>query len=265
MDDAVSQSPSPPLPLGSNPKDRWAHRRGEPRSFAAAWVLYLFAAVVFLTASVGVIGLMAWDVYRVMVRMLVVFVAVAVWIVWPMVRLSQDPPRRPVASAIADWLLVSAPVLGVIWPQGFAWMARWPWSVCLALSLWMLGVGACAGAVLAWRFSCQPSDATTQARSGRWLTMLAMVVVAFAAPLVATLRPGEPMFVPSPRAWDGLLMLSPVSGAFDLVRDRSYTGMAAVVATGHWWCIGGVWLVAGAMWGVAIRAARCEVRTFPRG
>lgn len=254
-EDALAAAPSNE-PAPAPRVDPWAHRRGEPRTFAAAWVLYLFAAIAFLSASVGMLGLMSWDVYRIMVRMLVVFLAVAIWIVWPMVRLSQEVPRRPLASVAADIVLVVAPVLGVIWPQGLAWMARWPWSVCLALSLWMVGIAGCAGAIVAHVLCLQRDDATTQARSSRWVTMLVLVVVAFAAPLLGTLRPGEGLFVATPRAWDPLLMASPVSGAFDIVRDRSYTGIAAIVARGHWWAIGALWLVAIVLWVRAARASR---------
>src|SRR5262245_56761146 len=73
------------------PPAPWSHRRGEPRTFAAIWLLFLFAATILSVGAVGLFGLVSTDVYRPAARVMLEIVTVGVVILWPMVRLSQEP------------------------------------------------------------------------------------------------------------------------------------------------------------------------------
>lgn len=232
-------APSEPSPKPSR-SDPYAHRKGEPRSFAALWVAYVFAAIALAMGGVGMLGLVSWDVYRGITRGLMVSLVVAVFVVWPMVRLSQARPRRPRASFFADVWLVCVPVQGVIWPQCLPWMARWPWTVCAGLGLYFLGLSLLVGAVLALFFGTRDpgEDRTAVAHTPRWMLMGTLVLVAVAAPLAALLRPAGDPLDPRPPAADPLLLASPVTAVMDMVADRTHFGAAALLAPAHWWAIG---------------------------
>lgn len=207
--------------------DPYAHRRGEPRTFAAAWVAYLFSGVAVALLGVGTLGLVATDVYRAAARLMIAITFVAVWIFWPMVRLSQDGPRRTVGAFAADFLLVMLPAYAIIWPQTLAWMAAWPVDVCLGLTLLVTAWGAMAAAILTWYFGRGPAGEPPT--PGRWVMMAVFVVVACAEPVLSVMS-GKAMRV----EFDAAAMLSPVGGALQLVADKSAVGSAALMEREHW-------------------------------
>jgi len=230
--------------------DPYAHRRGEPRTFAAAWVAYLFGGLALTLIGVGSMGLVATDVYRAAARMIVVITVVAVWIFWPMLRLSQERPSRVVSAFGADWVLVVLPAWAIVWPQTFAWMAAWSPEVCVGLSLLISGWAAWAGAVMTWYFGRVGLE--EQPRPSRWVMMLAFVLLAVAGPLLSLLVRA----VGGPVSNDWLTMSSPVGGAMAIVADKSEVGAAAAMS-GEQWVFTLVLLASGLLaWGLAALTAR---------
>lgn len=230
--------------------DPYAHRRGEPRTFAAAWVAYLFGGLAITLFGVGSLGLVATDVYRAAARMIVAITVVAVWIFWPMLRLSQERPSRVVWAFGADWVLVVLPAWAIVWPQTFAWMAAWPPAVCLGLSLLISGWAAWVAAIMTWYFGRVELEGTP--RPARWVMMLAFVLLAVAGPLlslvVRTLGGSMP--------FDWLVMSSPVGGAMAVVADQSEVGAAAAMSDEQW-VFTLVLLASGLFaWGLAALTAR---------
>jgi hypothetical protein len=232
--------------------DPWAHRRGEPRTFAAAWVAFLFGGLALTLLSVGSLGLVATDVYRAAARVIVAICVVATWVFWPMIRLSQSPPRRVVGAFGADWVLVVLPTWAIIWPQTFAWMAGWSAEVCMALSLLVTGWAAWAAAMLTWYFGRVRVDEAL--RPARWVVMLLVVLAVWVGPLVSVVI--ARVAGRAEGAFDLAGMFSPVGGAMQLVADQSAIGAAAIVSREQWIFIF-VLLASGLLaWGLSALAAR---------
>lgn len=230
--------------------DPYAHRRGEPRTFAAAWVAYLFGGLAATLLGVGSLGLVATDVYRAAARMIVAITIVAIWVFWPMLRLSQERPSRVVSAFGADWVLVVLPAWAIIWPQTFAWMAAWSAEVCLGLSLLMSGWAAWGAAIMTWYFGRVGLD--EQPRLARWVMMLGIVVVMVAGPGLSVAVRG----LGGQMGFDWLLMSSPVGGAMAIVADKSEIGAAAAMSSEQW-VFTLVLLASGLLaWGLSALSAR---------
>jgi hypothetical protein len=141
------------------------------------------------------------------------------------------------------------PTLALTWPQ--ALLAAWPWSVTLALTAslasWALVVGGVVAIVCATRTS--PGWLRLAAAAACVSLTLVMPARLFTRP------PGASSLGPSP-GW----MLSPATAAYEIVRDRSWSGSAARVSWGHWRAIGLTAAGGGAVWSVAcvVRIARRE-------
>lgn len=243
--------PAPPFPRGVDLAppgaraariDRWAHRRGEPRVFALAWTIFLFAAtlatfVAAQSASGGDRGLV-----RAAAQMLVFASALGVTVLWPMVRLSQWPDGRPVWGSLRDLVVLLVPLQAMLWPQAMWWLARWPAPVIVALDLLLLCWGVLVGGLLAW---CQalrlralrdpdPARAWGPARSAGAMVLFVLLAGAGAAGALG----GGPLLTGgdlTPPAWRPGWMLSPLTGVFEITRDRTWSGDIARVAPGHLW------------------------------
>ena len=87
----------------SPPRDRWAHRRAEPRPLAFFWTTLLAIGTVVLLASTTSTGILGQDVYRPAVRTLVTVGLTCACLLWPLFRLSQPPePIRGTRVALRD-------------------------------------------------------------------------------------------------------------------------------------------------------------------
>ncbi len=134
--------------VGGGHDDPFAARRAEPRLFAFFWTVYLLAAV---------LGAVWWlarsptggpSAFSPAARTMLVIIAVGVVILWPMTRLSQLAPPRPVVRATAlDLVVMLGPAQLVIWPLVF--LADWPVPVVAALCAQLAGWGALIGGVVA--------------------------------------------------------------------------------------------------------------------
>jgi hypothetical protein len=235
--------------------DPWAHRRGEPRTFAAIWLLFLFASTILSVGAVGIFGMMTrdgYDVYRPAARIMLEAVTVGVVILWPMVRLSQQAPERPFKAMAMDALVVLGPAQAVIWPQALSWMAGWPLEVVGMAAGLLTGWGVLVAGLLAFYFGkCGvprgESRAHEQAFVPRWAMMALIVLLVGIGPVLVALSPQISGAGPSVD-W---LMTSPLTGIYEVTRDRPWTGQSAAIDERHRMAVWIVWLAAAGVWGVA--------------
>ncbi|MDX2148942.1 MAG: hypothetical protein SFZ23_15610 [Planctomycetota bacterium] len=124
--------PAPPK------RDKWAHRRGEPRLFAFVWVSWLAIASVRSLNPLGVPGLTDVSASQHAGSVLFMLIAAGMVALWPMVRLSQAMPRSIGRACMLDALVVLVPVQLILWPWRF--VGWWAWvdlsRVSLAFVAW---------------------------------------------------------------------------------------------------------------------------------
>ena len=221
-------------------KDKWAHRRAEPRTLAFVWAMFILVAGL---STIGVLlvrgpwALLDEEVYQYAARTMLLSVAIGLTLLWPMARLSQTVPlREPPASAMfKDLLVLLPPTQAVVWAQA---AARAGWAIdligAMALSLWAWPM--LVAAVLAFVLrpqSDRDEDAVydhgtvfvgARGPSGLARTVaMGAIVLAAVAPLIA-LRIGP--------GW--ATMLSPVSAMLDLAQPREVGPDAPSVVGGRW-------------------------------
>ena len=149
----MSVAPPPVAP----PKDRWAHRRTEPRGLAFLWTCYLLAATAISIGQLGRMGLTTYEVYRPAARLLLTFVLLGVAVFWPMIRLSQEAPGRPIRSFLADAVVVLSPGAAIILSQSLPGMAGWPLQVTLVITLFAVAWSALVCGVLGFAMTAAPA------------------------------------------------------------------------------------------------------------
>lgn len=236
--------------------DPWAHRRGEPRLFAVLWVMYVMAAMAGSVRWVYGATAVTQDSYSPAARIMLIVIAVGAFVLWPMVRLSQAPPRqRVLTSVLLDAWVVAVPVLMVVWPM--IYMAGWPLEVVLAMSLlvlaWLVLIsGILANALLGGR-SVVFTEAVPAALPNRWAWMLAVLLLVLAAPTLglvlkaARARRTLDMQTAVPE-W--LELLSPFTGVL-VVAGRGIAGPQHLVSIVQWGILLGIGAVGALLWCVA--------------
>lgn len=230
--------------------DPWAHRRGEPRTFAALWIVLLFAAAVVSIGSAGATGLVSIDVYRVGARVMMCVIGAGLGLVWPMVRLSQETPTPPARAMFQDVWVVAAPLQAMTWPQCLPWMAAFPVLPVAALTAnfcaWTLLIAGVLAGLLGW--------AKRAPRASRAGMMAIVAVMCLTGPAIGMLTHRASLEArPGVDVW---LLTSPLTSAWEIVRDRSWTGMAAVARPEHWWASVVIGIVAGFVWVWALVSSR---------
>ncbi|MBI1189916.1 MAG: hypothetical protein GC200_04450 [Tepidisphaera sp.] len=222
--------------------DPWAHRRGEPRTFAALWIVLLFMAAVVSIGSAGATGLVSIDVYRAGARIMLCVIGAGLGLIWPMVRLSQETPQSPARAMFQDVFVITAPLQAMTWPQCLPWMAAFPVGPIAAISAayfaWTLLLAGLLALMLQWA-----SRAPAASRTG----MMAIIAgLSLTGPAIGLLT-HRPSLDPQPGV-NGWLLASPLTCGWEIVGDRSWTGMAALARPEHWWSVGAVGTVAGFVW-----------------
>lgn len=242
-DPPSDQLPPPPTAAHTDP---WAHRRGEPRTFAAAWIAYLFVAAIISLGTSGSLGLVATDAYRASARVLMVLAGLGVGALWPMLRLSQERPDAPAKAALRDFVVVMLPLQAIIWPQSLPWMASWPVEVTAALAAHFAAWGLVVSGVLALAWA---PPFTSALRRGASMAMLLALGVVSPAWRVLT-GPTEDLSrrAPSP---DILLSASPFAGAWEIPADRAWSGLAGQVSQSQWMVFAAVAVLGLACWAFA--------------
>ncbi len=226
--------------------DPWAHRRGEPRVFAFLWTMYVLLAVAGSLTWVARFTTITASSYGPAARIMLVVVAVGMVVLWPMTRLSQaSPPGHPVGAALADLIVVQAPVQIVVWP--LLVLANWPRDIVVGLSVLLASWGVVAGGLVALGLSGrraeQYGDASVQSRT--WW-MVVVLVAAFGAVVAQWGVRAVGAQVP---AW--MLMASPVS-AIPALTGRGLSGPSAPVSRVQWDMIVGTLALAVLLWSAAV-------------
>ena len=244
--------------FGNTPKGRldWSHRRGEPRGLALGWTVYLMVSSM---VAFGPSAMAAADptAYRPAAVKLVVLVAVGLFVLWPLVRLSQAWPKSPVRSAVVDSVVLLSPAMLLVWPHVI--LAWWPVEVAGALTVLLFGWMAMASALIVG-LSAGRDEGRVRERVGGLGVWFGVVLVLPAVALA--LDPVRGLAAEPGKAFGGAgWMVSPLTGVYDVARDRAWSGRPAQVSGEHWRAIGMVWVAAGLVWAWAgVRRAAWETR-----
>lgn len=235
----MTREPGPDVDLFGRPARKgadWSHRRDEPRGLALAWTIYLMLTTLGSLAPAFGLGRFDADVYRPAARLLMVLVMVGLVVLWPMVRLAQlgrvESPGRFVSR---DLIVLLLPALTLVWPQVI--LADWPASVVGALTGVLVAWSLVTGAVLVFWSRVGGSRVVPG-----WGVMVFVLCVVAGSPLVlwrsGVLDLGA-VDQGVTRGW----MWTPVTGVWELVRDRAWSGRPARVGAAHWFRV--LWLLAG--------------------
>ena len=271
-DPGLSPAPAPaaqPDPRSRRPKEKdifgrepegyddWSHRRGEPRVFALIWMVFLMCVTGLMFASISDAFYVSPTITRPAARGMIVTTMAGLVLLWPAIRLSQRPAERPIRSVLRDLFVLLVPAQAVIWPNALRELADWPIDLLMTLAGSFVAWSVLIGGLLVM------ADSGRGAGRHRGFWMLAVVLIAFGAPLAAVLTGNAGRALPdTPRpGW----MLSPLTSVLEITRDRLVLGRTDPVAGAQWRvlfavaCAGGAFALLGAAWSVGTGA-----RTAPR-
>lgn len=228
---------------GGDTGDPWAHRKGEPRLFALGWTVFLMVAATLTVMSSRIVS-PAVPRHAFGVRAMLVMAALGVCVLWPMTRLCQAPPKRPVRATVADIVVLLVPLQALVWPLPL--LANWGFDVAAGFALmytsWALVIGV---AVLGGTWTRSVGD--------RVVWMGACVVLTCAAPVARLLLPAGA----TPEAWG---LASPLSGVFALTAAPS--GFTPTMDGVEWAMVVAPLGVAAVGWAVVIGSGG---RVYARG
>ena len=211
-----------PPPKG---KRSWSHRRTEPRPLALLWTLFLLAATLLVFLSAGALGAVTPDNYRPAARTLMLLVFGGVTVLWPMLRLSQNPPRqRRAVATLMDAGVLLIPATAVAMPQVL--LADWPPRTVGVLLVALCGWTLLTAAVLAVALG----GVLRNPRTRTWWTLVFLLIGA-AAPTLGALAPPTD---PRDDRTHTLALASPWTAPFELTRRREWTGALTLPRPGHW-------------------------------
>lgn len=159
--------------LRATPNDPWAHRKGEPRPLALLWSLYLMASALVTLLRVRSLTMPTTEQFAFGCRSMVLMVMIGVAVLWPMVRLSQQFPRRRNLSLLADLVVLLIPVQAVVWPMPL--LTHWPLEVAAGVVVTIGSWAFLSAGVLSLAYGVGESVP-------RWWWMVGCVAVAIAAP-----------------------------------------------------------------------------------
>lgn len=244
--------------FGNPPRGRpnWDHRRGEPRTFALAWTIFLMLATLVMFASMSAALVVTVEIYRPATRILLTTIAAGVVLLWPMVRLSQS---RPIGSATPhlarDLLIVIIPVQALIWPQALLLLGGWPLELCAAIAACLAAWAVVIGGLVALALALDPVRGRVGSVRAVWMALIAVIVIG-----VPLLQLGlgsigtatDPTPVPA-------MMASPLAAVYELVREREAFISPAVIPA-YWRAIGLTAFAGAAVWIGAWLAERAQQR-----
>jgi hypothetical protein len=242
--------------------DPFAHRRGEPRGLAVLWLVYVLLVSALVFASLGGPLLGSGEGYRQAAKSIQTLIAFGSVVLWPMLRLSQSsPPSGGLRSVGADLVVLLIPVQALLWPQVL--LTGWPVSAlaCVALiaAAWTAGTGAAVG----WAIAAHGTDGSplfNRSRAGGHRTaVLALVVAASVVGPVGSVVLGPVRGSEADPLRDSLLLSSPLTAHWVILRDTVWSGSRATADPSAWRA---AWLTAAAAlaaWGIASIALRNRV------
>ena len=227
--------------FGREPKGRrdWSHRKGEPRTFALLWTVFLMLATLVMFGSLSATPTVTPEVYRPAARTLLMTVALGATVLWPMLRLSQQIPReRAVKWVLKDLVVVLLPVQALVWPHALGMLSGWPLSVVAGVSLSIAAWSCVSAGVLGLAYVTMPREGGAGIRAAWMVVVLAVV---FGAPAWQTLSGGYTLTdAPASLEPGAGRMLSPLTSIAEITRDRAWSGRPARIGAGHWRAMVGV-------------------------
>lgn len=233
-------SPAPgsgelPTPSPASPDDAQRplqRETGGTRELMLCWCLWLLGSWAVTLSIDSPIPAVRWMVFS---------TATGLFVMWPLVRLSQaslgrvfvvdgEPvanPRRPSLRIILlDWLSLMVILQAVVWPLRLVggWSMEQAVWVDVALAGWSLLIGAIIGAGRA------------MGGGGRAAAMAACMLLLFAEPALLGLAPGawEPRVSPMPALW----YLTTRDAYFTVKPVREAVAVACVAAVAAWAALG---------------------------
>jgi hypothetical protein len=234
----------------------WDHRRGEPRTFALAWTIFLMLATLVMFASMSAALVVTVEIYRPATRILLTTITAGIVLLWPMVRLSQAAPSGSAAPHLArDLLIVLIPVQALIWPQSLRLLGGWPIERCAALAACQGAWAVVVGGVAALALALDPVGRRVGPARGVWMGLIAVIVIG--VPLVQV-GLGSIGAGATPTA---AMMASPLTGAWDLMENGEAL-RARPVAAAAWRAIGLTAFAGAAVWVAAWTAERARRREW---
>ncbi len=245
--------------LGRPPKrhPNWDHRRGEPRTFALVWTIFLMLATLVMFASMSAALVVTVDVYRPATRILLMTITAGIVLIWPMIRLSQARPYGSALPHVArDILIVLIPVQALIWPQALRLLGGWPLERCAAIAACQSAWALLIGGFLALGLTFDPVGRVGPAR-GAWMAFFA--AIAIGVPLVE-LAFGS-IVLPGAHDLSSVvaMMMSPITAVYELVRETESTGDLAARTT-QWTVIGATSFAGAVVWVAAWCVERARHR-----
>ncbi|MEC9374186.1 MAG: hypothetical protein VYC34_10100 [Planctomycetota bacterium] len=232
---ALTPRPRP----GDGAPDPWAHRRGEPRTLTLLWSIFLMALATTTVFSVKLLGPRDPQAFQPAARLMLTIAAAAMAVLWPMVRLSQTSPPRPLLAGITDLLAVNIPLQAVIWPLKL--LTGWSFTILFAISAGLLSWSVLLGALIAIGAAGRPG-------LGRTFWMALALAIVGAAPTAAALTAwagGTPISLwplGSPVTLPRALTATP-SGSPARMNDAEWIAIAAPALAGLlWWSGNALWL-----------------------
>jgi hypothetical protein len=117
----------------------------------------------------------------------------------------------------------------------------------LCLDLFLIGWTVLIGGLIATYYE--------RPRVSRWGMMALVMLLVLLGPLIAGVvpEPADPATAKPRVHW---LMTSPITGGYEITRDRSWTGQTAVIDERHWAGVGLSWLGGAIAWSAAWWAGR---------
>jgi uncharacterized membrane protein len=235
----------------------WDHRRGEPRTFALAWTVFLMLATLVMFASMSAALVVSADLYRPATRALILTITAGIVLIWPMVRLSQD---RPFGSALPpaarDIVIVLIPVQALIWPQAHNLLGGWSLELCAAIAATQAAWAIIISGLIALALTLDPARGRVGTARGFWMLFVAILVIG--VPLAELVFGSIGSSIARPLLEEGM-MISPLTAVFELMRDHAGPGLPAI-RSGTWLAIGGTSLVGAAVWVTAWSLERARTR-----
>lgn len=251
VSEPFSAIPDLPPPV----RDKWAHRRVEPRGLALLWTTYLLAVTLVCFGPPAALGGLDQLAGRYASRELLVLAAIGITVLWPLIRLSQViPAEGGLHATLKDLFVIAVPAQAVVWPLTL--LAMWPLSVAAAMGFVLLAWTFLIGGLLAAALG-NPSSTPAAHTFRRLVWMGFFLAVPAVGPVVVASLP----VVTSEHA-DTPAMLSPVTAVLEVGRERFWSGRAAAVLPEHWVAIGVTFLVGVGVW---LFAHALAVQPLPNG